>query len=96
MTVDDESVKQITTSVATTTTVSILGFVWLWFTKITSLPRRVERIERRGAASDRLLLALADSSLARAPKDRAEAREALRQARQDMYDSLTRTQGSKS
>ncbi len=68
MTVDDETAKQITTGAASTAAAGLLGFLALWFTRIISLPRRTDRLEARGQASDRLLLALADSSLARAPK----------------------------
>jgi hypothetical protein len=93
--VDDETVKQIGTAAGATVTTGILGFLGLMVMKITSLPRRVERLESRAQASDRLLLALADTTLARAPKDKAEAREALLEARTKMYESMTKTQGGK-
>jgi hypothetical protein len=94
--VDDETLKQIGTGAGSTVVTGILGFLGLMLLKITSLPRRVERLESRAQASDRLLLALADTTLARAPKDKAEARNALLEARNKMYDSMTKTQGGKS
>jgi uncharacterized protein (DUF342 family) len=92
---DDETMKQIGTGTASTAAAGLLGFLALWFTRMTSLPRRVDRLERRAEASDRLLLALADTTLARAPKDKAEARDSLREARESMYNTLTKAQGSK-
>ena len=96
MTVDDDTMKQVTTGAGATVVAGILGFVALWFMKITGLPRRVTHLERGRVASDRLLLAIADFSLARDPKDEEEARESLRSARDEMYDSLTKSQGGKS
>jgi hypothetical protein len=95
MTVDEETMKQIGSSTATATAVGLLGWVGLWFLKITGVPKRVDRLEKGRETSDRLLLALADSSLARAPKDKVEARESLREAREAMYTTLTKAQGGK-
>jgi hypothetical protein len=95
MTVDDETAKQLGTATGSTIMTGIIGFLGLRFLNIFSLPRRVERLESRAQASDRLLLALADTTLARAPKDKAEARNALLEARNKMYDSMTKTQSGK-
>ena len=89
MNIDDETMKQIGSSATSTVTVGILGAIWLWFSKVITLPKRVARIEQREAVSHRLQLAQVDFSLAISPKGKAEARESLRSARDEMYNSLT-------
>jgi hypothetical protein len=97
VTVDDDTAKAITTGVGQTVAIGVLGWVWLWFSKITGLPKRTDRLERRAQASDRLQLALADMSLAKPArtKEEKEARESLREARQGMYDAMTKAPGTK-
>jgi hypothetical protein len=97
MTVDNDTQKAIVTGVAQTVAVGALGWLWLWFSKVTGLPRRMDRLERRDESSERLQLALADMALAKPArtKEEKEARESLREARQGMYDAMTKAPGGK-